>query len=113
MSKVYLVTGCSTGLGYQLTKAILLAGHKVIAMSRDPNKIPDVVNEIRSLGGHWGKLDVTSPDLESQFQQLHKVYGRSDVLINNAATAIGSTVEQINTQTARLVFETNVFGAMR
>ena len=85
----------------------------MIATSREPDKIPDVVNEIQSLGGHWGKLDVISPDLEGQFQELYKIYGRLDVLINNAGTGLGSTVEQTDMQAARLVFETNFFGTMR
>jgi NAD(P)-dependent dehydrogenase (short-subunit alcohol dehydrogenase family) len=61
MSKVYLVTGCSSGLGYNLAKAIVSAGHKLIATSRTPSKVPDIVAEIQKLGGHWGELDVTSP----------------------------------------------------
>ena len=113
MSKVYLVTGCSAGLGYELSKAILLAGHKLIATSRDPSKTPDIVAEIQRLGGYWGTLDVTSSDLDSQFHELYKVYGQIDVLINNAGIAIGATVEQTEMEVARLVFETNFFGVMR
>lgn len=113
MSKVYLVTGCSSGLGYHLAKAILSAGHKLIATSRTPSKTPDIVAEIQKLGGHWAELDVTSPMLESQFKEVVKVYGAVDVLINNAGVATGATVEQMDMDEARLILETNFFGAMR
>lgn len=104
MSEVYLVTGCSTGLGYQLCKAILAAGHTPIATSRSSSKTPDIVAEIQGTGGHWGQLDVTSSDVASKFQELIKVHGRVDVLINNAAIAIGCTVEHTDMDIARMLF---------
>lgn len=111
--KVYLITGCSSGLGYHLCKTVLSAGHKLIATSRSPSKTPKVVAEIKSLGGHWGQLDVTSPDLATQFHSLLNVYGRIDVLVNNAGIAIGNTVEHTDEEKARTVFVTNFFGIMR
>jgi NAD(P)-dependent dehydrogenase (short-subunit alcohol dehydrogenase family) len=51
MSKVWLITGCSSGLGRSLTLAALKSGHQVIATSRNPYKTLDLVAEVLSLGG--------------------------------------------------------------
>lgn len=113
--KVYLITGCSSGLGYSLAKGAIAAGHKVIATSRNPSKTPDKVAEIKSLGGLWAALDVSSPSLESQFQDaiLPLANGKIDVVINNAAIANAGVFEDLDIDTARDIFETNVFGIMR
>lgn len=114
-AKVYLITGCSSGLGYSLAKAAIAAGHKVIATSRNPSKTPDKVAEITSLGGQWATLDVSSPSLETQFQEaIHPLAnGKIDVVINNAAMAAGAVFEDLSLDTARNIFETNVWGIMR
>lgn len=113
--KVYLITGCSSGLGYSLAKAAITAGHKVIATSRNPAKTPDKVAEITSLGGQWAMLDVSSPSLETQFQEtiLPLANGKIDAVINNAAISAGSVFEDLSFDTARSIFETNVWGIMR
>lgn len=113
--KVFLITGCSSGLGYSLAKTAIAAGHKVIATSRNPSKTPEKVAEITSLGGIWAALDVSSPSLETQFQEtvLPLVNGKIDVVINNAAVGSASVFEDTEIDTARGVFETNVWGIMR
>lgn len=113
--KVYLITGCSSGVGYSLAKAAIAAGHKVIATSRNPSKTPDKVAEITSLGGLWAALDVSSPSLETQFQEtiLPLTNGKIDVAINNAGIATGSVLEDMSIDAARSVFETNLWGIIR
>lgn len=113
--KVYLITGCSSGLGYSLAKAAIAAGHKVIATSRNLSKTPDKVAEITSLGGLWVALDVSSSSLESQIQDtiLPLTNGKIDVVINNAAIGTGSVLEDVDIDAARGIFETNVWGIVR
>lgn len=111
--KVYLITGCSSGIGYHLCKTALAAGHRVIATARNPSKSPTVVAELESLGARWCPLDVTSPDLTAQLQAAVAVHGRVDVLINNAGIAVGGPVEDTELSLARTVFETNFFGVLR
>lgn len=113
--KVYLITGCSSGVGYSLAKAVIAAGHKVIATSRNPSKTPDKVAEITSLGGLWAALDVSSPTLETQFQETIPplTNGKIDVVINNAGIATGSVLEDLSIDAARGVFETNLWGIIR
>lgn len=112
-SKVYLVTGCSGGLGLALSRTILKAGHKLIATSRNPSKTPELVKEIESQGGHWLPLDTASPNLETQFEAVKKVHGDIDVLINNAGIGIACDLEHESIDRVRKLFETNVFGVIR
>lgn len=91
--QVWLITGCSQGLGYELSKAVLAAGHKVVASSRNPAKTPEVVSEIEGSGGAWVQLDVTSDKIEEQVGVALAVYGRIDVLVNNAGVGMSGAVE--------------------
>ncbi|KAF3763901.1 NAD(P)-binding protein, partial [Cryphonectria parasitica EP155] len=114
--KVYLITGCSSGLGYEIAITALKAGHKVIATSRNPSKTPDKVQQITNLGGQWAALNVSSPTLEAQFHNTILPLlpnGRLDTLINNAGIAVGSVVEDIHMDAARDILETNFWGTMR
>lgn len=82
---VWLITGCSSGLGLCLSKAVLAAGHQVIATSRNPSKTPETVAEVEKDGkGKWMRLDVTADDLEQQVDACIKIFGKVDVLVNNA-----------------------------
>lgn len=83
-SLVWLITGCSAGLGSAIAKAVLAHGNKVIASSRNPSKSPDLVQDITSKGGHWIALDTTAPDLEDIVVQAEAIHGRLDVVVNNA-----------------------------
>lgn len=114
--KTYLITGCSSGLGYTLAIAALKAGHKVIATARNPAKSPAQVQEITNLGGNWATLDVASPELESQFNHIVATFlptGKLDVLINNAGFANGAVIEHLDMEASRSVFETNFWGLVR
>lgn len=114
--KTYIITGCSSGLGYSLALAVLKAGHKVIATSRNPAKTPDKIQEITTLGGQWATLDVASPSLEAQLTDNILPLcpdGRIDVLINNAGIGDAAVVEDLDLERSRAVFETNFWGLLR
>lgn len=91
--KVWLVTGCSSGLGLEICNAAQRAGHIVIATSRNSSKTPDVVATIEEKGGHWLAMDVTSPQLDKQVDQALALYGKIDVLVNNAGFATCGAIE--------------------
>src|ERR1700709_2148431 len=83
---VWLITGCSSGMGLAFARAALAAGHNVIATSRNPSKSSKLVSEFTSQGSHWLPLDVTLPDetLNAQLDVAIDLYGRIDVLLNNS-----------------------------
>ena len=108
--RVWLVTGANSGFGAEFVKQILARGDKVIATGRNPNKLSALANT----GAHLLTLDVTSPldELKAIAKEAVKVYGRIDVLVNNAGYIELGTVEETTTERTLQQFNTNVFGLM-
>jgi NAD(P)-dependent dehydrogenase (short-subunit alcohol dehydrogenase family) len=110
MSKVWFITGCSTGFGRELTRAALAGRHRVVATARDPDKILDLVE------GHGDKalalaLDVTDKAaVEAAVKEAEARFGGIDVLVNNAGYGYVSAIEEGDDAEVRQQFETNVFG---
>ncbi|KAG0650791.1 Hippurate hydrolase [Hyphodiscus hymeniophilus] len=85
----------------------------VIATSRNPSKSPDLVKQVKDLGGIWLALDVnaSSAELQAVVDAGKKKFGRIDVLVNNAAVAIIGALEDISSdQEKRSMMDTNFFG---
>jgi NAD(P)-dependent dehydrogenase (short-subunit alcohol dehydrogenase family) len=112
MSKVILVTGAGRGLGTDIAREALAAGHQVVATGRRPEEVEKI------LGGPPDdllvvKLDVTSlEDAQAAVQATLDRFGRIDVLINNAGNLYTGYFEEISPGQMRRQFETNVFGPM-
>ncbi|MFB8440026.1 SDR family oxidoreductase [Streptomyces niveus] len=112
MSKVILVTGAGRGLGTDIAREALAAGHQVIATGRRPEEVE------KPLGGPQDnllvtKLDITSlDDAEAAAQAAVDRFGRIDVLINNAGNFFAGYFEEITPDQMRRQIETNLFGPM-
>ncbi|KAK9764045.1 hypothetical protein K7432_008806 [Basidiobolus ranarum] len=108
--RVWLITGCSSGFGRELVQAALNHGDKVIATARNPAKIEDLVQ----LGAHTLELDVTSSpsELRQRIEEAIKVYGKIDVLVNNAAYVLQGGIEEASSEETFDQFNTNVFGLL-
>jgi NAD(P)-dependent dehydrogenase (short-subunit alcohol dehydrogenase family) len=91
---VWFITACSSGIGAALAIHILRAGHQVIATARNPSSAASF-SEIKSLGGHWLAPDVNSPTAGTVLADSAKIFGRIDVLANNAGYSILGVVEDI------------------
>lgn len=94
--QVWLITGASRGLGFDMAKFALEAGHKVLACHRG-QKPQDASKweELEALGGIWTHLDVSSEDTQSRVEALVAEYGKIDVLVNNAGYAVLGSVEDV------------------
>jgi transposase-like protein len=84
MAQVWLITGCSRGLGLALAEAVLAAGHSLVATARNPAQLADLVerhgDRVRAL-----TLDVTDPHAAvDAVGAAVGAFGRLDVLVNNA-----------------------------
>ena len=107
---VWLVTGCSTGLGREFARAALAHGFRVAASARDPRAIADLV------AGREGeaialKLDVTkASEIAGAVAATEREFGRIDVLVNNAGYGYMAAIEEGDDKAIRDQFETNVFG---
>lgn len=100
-----LITGCSSGFGQETARLFLQQGWGVIATMRTPN--PDalpVSERLRIL-----PLDITDP---ASIAALVEAAGPIDVLVNNAGIGAPVPVELMPTDTARALFETNLFGTL-
>lgn len=110
MSKVWLITGTSTGFGRDLAEAALEAGDFVAATARKPEVLADLTakygDSVLAL-----RLDVTDTGSITQaVQDIHEKWGRIDVLVNNAGNGIFGALEEITDAQFRAQYDTNVFG---
>lgn len=114
----WLITGCSSGIGLSLARYVLSQGHNVIATSRSPSKVPDLVAEIERNGcGKFIVLDPNAPldEIQTSLEPVWSAFpgGGIDVLVNNAAYSVLGAVEDIPDEQAKAMFETNFFGVLR
>jgi len=107
MTKTALITGCSTGIGKQLAKAMLSKGYNVIATARSVSKIDD----LRASGAIVIPLDVTSQSsIDSAMEQIKAAGLQVDILVNNAGYGAMGPIAEIPSSELEQQFATNVFG---
>ncbi len=112
MDRVWLITGSSRGFGWELAKAALESGDRVVATARRPEQLQQLADEHgeRVL---LAALDVTDPDAAREaVRQAVSVFGRLDVVVNNAGYANSSAIEETSDEDFRAQIETNLFGVI-
>ncbi|KAJ5920834.1 Short-chain dehydrogenase/reductase SDR [Penicillium verhagenii] len=110
----WLITGCSSGLGLELTRIVQAHGDYMIATSRNPSRTPDLVEEVKSHGGQWHALDVDDPTAPMSLLGTLEATGHHvDVLVNNAGVITFGVLEQLVDQDLRGQMETLYFGPQR
>jgi len=111
-NKVWLITGCSSGLGRAIAKEALLSGAKVAVTARKLADIQDFQKDFPH-NALILSLDVTNQDqVKSTVEETQKKLGRIDILVNNAACAIFGAIEEVPDKEVRRLFETNFFGLL-
>jgi len=109
--KVWFITGAGRGMGTDIAKAALAAGHAVVATGRNPEKVARAVGENENLLA--AKLDVTDPaDAEAAIHAAMDRFGRIDVIVNNAGNFFAGFFEEITPEDFRTQIETTMFGPM-
>lgn len=111
-TKVWFITGASSGFGEAFARHALAQGHRVVATARDVAKLSAIVGlapeRVLAL-----PLDVTrAGDAEAAVAAAIARYGRIDVVINNAGYGIVGAVEETPEAELRAQMETNFFGAV-
>ena len=112
MAKTWLITGSSRGLGWELTKAALERGDRVVATARRPEQLDDLVakygDRVRAVA-----LDVTdAAAARAAVQVAVDEFGALDVVVNNAGYAISAPIEETSDDDFRAQIETNLFGVV-
>lgn len=111
MTKTFLITGASRGMGVQFAHAALAAGHNVVATGRNPDTVRAALGEHENL--LVTVLDVTDPhSAEDAVAAAVERFGRIDVLLNNAGSFLAGFFEELTTEQVRSQIETNLFGPM-
>ena len=108
MSKVVLITGCSTGIGRDLAMQLANSGYTVVATARKVETMDDLKVALKL------PLDVTQEDsINRAVEQAIQRFGRIDVLVNNAGYALRGAIEEVPVDQVQKMFDVNVFGVMR
>ena len=112
MSKVWFITGTSTGFGRIWAAAALARGARVAATARD-------AATLAPLSEQYGDavltlpLDVTDKAaVDAAVARAHEHFGRLDVVVNNAGYGLFGMIEEVSEEQARAQIETNLFGAL-
>lgn len=109
--QVWLITGAGRGLGQDIARVALAAGHTVVATGRDPAKVASALGEHDSL--ITLKLDITRfADAEQAVATVTEKFGRIDVLVNNAGNFYAGFFEELSQNQVRNQMETLLFGPM-
>jgi NAD(P)-dependent dehydrogenase (short-subunit alcohol dehydrogenase family) len=107
--KVWFVTGAGRGLGVDIAKAALAAGHRVVASGRQPERVASVLGSSDDL--LVVALDVTdAAAAETAVRAAMDRFGRLDVLVNNAGNFNAGFFEELSPDEFRAQIETTLFG---
>lgn len=109
--KVWFITGTSRGLGTDIARQALDAGHCVVATGRNADRV------LKAIGPHENllavSLDITDPSAATAAAQAAiGRFGRIDVLVNNAGNFYAGYFEEISAAQLRAQMETNFFGPL-
>ena len=108
--KVILITGASSGIGFDAAQTLARQGHRVYAAARRV----ELMEPLKADGVKVLRMDVTD---ESSMQQgveaVIQAEGRIDVLVNNAGYGFFGAIETVPLEEARRQLEVNVFGLAR
>ncbi len=108
----WLITGCSTGIGREIARAALEAGHQVAVTARKVEAVTDFTEDFGDLALALA-LDVTDrAQIADVVAATQAAFGGIDVLVNNAGYGYLSAVEEGEDAEIRALFDTNYFGVV-
>src|SRR5262249_41962260 len=109
-SVTWLITGCSTGFGRELARAVVARGYRAVVTARSPHQVEDLV------AGHRDRalalrLDVTDPaQVDEAVRRAEEHFGGIDVLVNNAGIGYFAAVEESEEKEIHRLLDINFFG---
>lgn len=107
---VWLITGCSKGLGRALAEAVLAAGYRVVVTARRAADIADLAAQ-HGDDALAVTLDVTDrAQVDAAVAAAEQRFGSVDVLVNNAGYGYLAAIEEGDDADVRALFETDLFG---
>ena len=118
MAKKVIVTGASRGIGFELVKQYALAGHEVLAISRNSDRLEYLKKECLKLNSnaivHTISFDLAEGNFSSTLlPYIIKSFKQVDVLINNAGALIAKPFTEINAEELQRIYSVNVLSVFK
>ena len=112
MSKTWLITGVSSGFGYEMTKQLLESGSTVIGTVRNTQKVGDLIKKYPDTFD-CRILDVTDvPSVHSVVDAAFQKHGRIDVIVSNAGYGLFGAAEELSDDEVNHIIATNLTGSI-
>ena len=115
--QVAIVTGCSTGLGVQMAKALASQGANIVALARREALVKEVAENLSKEYGVKAigvSCDITDTDrVEAAIDTVLKEFGRIDIVINNAGTGAVAPAEDITDEQFANEMNIDLFGTFK
>lgn len=113
MARTFLITGVSSGFGYEMTKQLLERGDRVIGTVRNTKKVESLKEKYPDTFD-CRILDVTDvPAVQQLVKDSFTQYGRIDVVINNAGYGLFGCVEELTDEEINHIIATNLVGSIQ
>ena len=114
--KVAVVTGSSTGIGYETSLALANNGYLTYATVRDIQKSKEIerIAHVENIPLKIVEMNVDDDNsVKDTIEMITSEYGRIDILVNNAGYGLFGALEDLEMNEIKKQFETNVFGVIR
>lgn len=111
--KKIILTGGSSGIGYQLSKKLLLEGCSLAVLARRKERLDKLADETKGLGGklYTFQCDVTDKKrVNDVFTEIIKAMGGIDIAVLNSGVGRPEGIKKFKSENAEAVFNTNVLG---
>ena len=113
MAKTWLITGVSSGFGYEMTKILLEKGDTVIGTVRNTAKVENLIKQYPDTFD-CRLLDVTDvAAVQQTVKESFEKYGKIDVVVSNAGYGLFGCVEELSDEEINHIIATNLVGSIQ
>ncbi|KAJ5902808.1 hypothetical protein N7495_003336 [Penicillium taxi] len=111
-SRIWLITGTSSGFGLELAKVAAQHGDRVLATTRSPHKLAKLESSNPNIKAVY--LDHNEPpaQIQAAVKTILAVYGTVDIVVNNAAYVQTGVLEETTPEETQRQFQANTFGPL-
>lgn len=113
MKKTWIVTGCSSGIGYELSQQLVPKGYNIACFTRSKDKLKEKMGEISEYL-YIQEVDLSDKDLvDASVKNVFEHFGKIDVVVNNAGYEQIGFIENLNIELFKKELDINLFGYFR